>query len=182
MHPGEISSAWYANPVNVQSFTTEFTLQFTSARANGTAFVIQNILPSSADTSVVAVSGGPYSLGRAGDGLGYQPISASVAVKFDVYNGNTTGLYTDGAQPLSPQTRIIGIALSSGHPIRCTLTYSDGTLALSMKDMTSLKTFSTSWSVNIPSTVGSNAAYVGFTASTGGQTANQSVISWMYQN
>jgi hypothetical protein len=182
MHAGEISSAWYAIPVNIQSFTTEFTLQFTSARANGTAFVIQNIPPSSSDTSIVAVSGGPYSLGEAGDGLGYQPISTSVAVKFDVYNGNTTGLYTDGVQPLTPQTRTTGIALSSGHPIRCTLTYGGGTLVLSMKDMTTLKTFSTSWSVNIPFTVSSNTAYVGFTASTGGQTANQSVTSWVYQN
>ena len=38
----EASSAFYTTPVNVQSFTTNFSFQMTSAAADGMAFVIQN--------------------------------------------------------------------------------------------------------------------------------------------
>jgi hypothetical protein len=36
------------------------------------------------------------------------------------------------------------------------------------------------FTVNIPSVVGSDTAYVGFTGSTGGETATQNVLSWTY--
>ena len=38
----EASSAFYTTPVNVQSFTTNFSFQMTSATADGMTFVIQN--------------------------------------------------------------------------------------------------------------------------------------------
>jgi Legume lectin domain len=41
-------------------------------------------------------------------------------------------------------------------------------------------TFTTSWTVNISSTVGGNTAYAGFTAGTGGGTAQQEIITWTY--
>jgi len=34
--------------------------------------------------------------------------------------------------------------------------------------------------VNIPSTVGANTAYVGFTAGTGGETATQDILTWTF--
>jgi len=40
---------------------------------------------------------------------------------------------------------------------------------------------SQSYAVNIPAIVGSNAAFVGFTAGTGGLSANQNIRSWTYQ-
>jgi hypothetical protein len=41
-------------------------------------------------------------------------------------------------------------------------------------------TFTQSWPINIPQTVGGNTAYVGFTAGTGGSIATQDVLNWTY--
>ena len=53
----EIASGFYAAPVNIQSFTTQFTLQFSgNVDQNTLLFVIQNQTPASADTSGVLPS------------------------------------------------------------------------------------------------------------------------------
>jgi hypothetical protein len=184
----EIASGFYAAPVNIQSFTTHFTLQFSgNADQNTLLFVIQNQTPASADTSgLAAVSGGPYAFGfenyqiNAPDG-GYGGISTSVGVKFDEWN-RTTGMYTNGETPYEPQTTINNVDLTSGHPIACTLSYDGATLKLSMKDTVSSATFSTSWSVDIPSAVGADTAYVGFTASLYTGPAQQDVTAWTFAN
>jgi hypothetical protein len=184
----EIGSAFYAAPVNVQSFTSKFTLQFSgNVDQNTLLFVIQNQTPASADTSGVrAVSGGPYAFGFENYGInspdgGYGGLSSSVGVKFDLWNG-TTGMYTNGETPYEPQTTVSGINLNSGDPIACTLSYNGSTLTLSMTDTATGKTFSTQWSVNIPSQVGADTAYVGFTASLYTGPSGQSVTSWTYGN
>src|SRR5208282_4244937 len=68
----EEGSAFYATPVNIQAFTTNFTFQLSNPAADGITFTIQNV--------------GPTALGGAGEGLGYAGIGKSVAVKFDLYN------------------------------------------------------------------------------------------------
>ena len=100
----ESASAFWTTPVNVQSFTNDFTFQLTSPTADGFTFTIQN-------TGITA-------LGPGGGGLGYGPdstagaagIGKSVAVKFDIYSNagegiNSTGLYTNGASPTTPGHR-----------------------------------------------------------------------------
>jgi Chitobiase/beta-hexosaminidase C-terminal domain/Legume lectin domain len=154
-------------------------------------------------TGLTLVGGGPNFMGGAGDSLGYannwgtgyggdgqgglapgyQSLWSSLAVVFDIYNGNLTGLYTKGAFPTGSGVSITGVTLSSGNPIACTLTYnaSAQTLTLSMTDTVTSKTFSHTWtSVNLPSIVGGSSAYIGFTGSTGGMTANQNVLSLTY--
>jgi hypothetical protein len=186
----EAGAAWYSVPVSVGTFSTNFTLQFTNANANGVTFCIQNQPPASSDTSILSVSGGPDALGGAMNGLGYADppgtgvtgagLQSSVAVKFDVYSGNTTGIYTNGALPSTPQTTITGVTLNSGHPINVTLSYDGANLSMTLTDTVTSGTFSTSFPINIPSTVGGSTAYVGFTGSTGGLYANQFVNSWTY--
>ena len=89
--PNEASSAFYPSPVNVQSFTTDFTFQLTNPAADGFTFTIQNA--------------GPGALGADGGSLGYAGIGHSVAVKFDLYqnagdpSNNSTGIFVDGALP-----------------------------------------------------------------------------------
>ncbi len=197
----EIGSAFYDVPVNVQAFTTQFTLNMSgNVDQNTMLFVIQNQPPASSDTSLAAVadttlakvggavSGGPYAFGFEDYGVnspdgGYAGIASSVAVKFDLWNGGTTGLYTNGETPYEPQTNISSIDLSSGDPIACTLTYSGTTLSLSMTDTVTGKTFSTQWSnVNIPSQVGANTAYVGFTGSLYTGPSTQNVTAWTFAN
>ena len=177
----EASSAFYNTPVNVQSFTTAFSIQLTNANADGMTFVIQNV--------------GATALGPDGGGLGYGPdtpggtpgIGNSVAVKFDLYSNdgegtNSTGLYTDGASPTVPATTLGGgVNLHSGDVLNVQMTYNGTTLTLTITDASvPADTFTTSWTINIPSTVGGNTAYVGFTAGTGGLSASQDVLTWTF--
>lgn len=188
----EAGAAWWATPVNVQSFTTVFTMQETSASANGMTFAIQNS-PSAykSNSAAASWSGGPNVIGGSQSAMGYggQQITGgsagilnSIAVAFDLYNvPNSVGLYTNGATPTGSQVAITGgLNIASGHPIQVTLTYSGTTLSLSMLDTVNSDTFSYSWTVNIPSVVGGNTAYVGFTGATGGGFANQYVQAWTY--
>jgi len=166
-------AAWYAAPVNVQAFTTDFTFQLTSPSADGMTFAIQN-------QSTGA-------LGDSGGGLGYQGIPTSVAVKFDLYNNagegtDSTGLFADGALPTVPATDMTssGVNLHSGDIMHVHLTYDGTTLTMTITDTVTNASFSTSFAIDIPATVGSNTAYVGFTGGTGGETASQEILTWTY--
>jgi Legume lectin domain/Chitobiase/beta-hexosaminidase C-terminal domain len=200
----EAGAAWYAAPINVQNFTTNFTLQFTKASstaqiANGMTFTIQNQGTYSPFFSSAAggsyVSGGPFTFGNNNSSLGYGYVAAgtgtgttggivnSVAIAFDLYTvANSVGLYTDGALPVGNQTSITGPNLTSGDPLSVTLAYNGTTLAITITDTKTNATFSHSWTINIPATVGGNTAYVGFTGGTGYVTAQQQVLNWTYSN
>jgi len=162
-------------PVNVQAFTTTFTFQQTSAVADGFTFAIQNSSP------------GVWAVGGNGGSLGYGGIGSSVAVKFDLYNNagegsDSTGFYTDGATPTVPAVDMTssGVNLHSGDIMRAVISYNGTTLTLTLTDTVTNATFTTSTAINIPSTVGANTAYVGFTGGTGGSTAIQNVLNWTY--
>ena len=169
----EVASAFWKTPLNVQSFTSNFTFQLTSASADGFTFAIQSVSPTA--------------IGSGGGSLGYGSLASSVAVKFDIHNNagegnNSTGLYINGAVPTVPATTIGGgVTLASGDILQAQLNYDGTTLTLTITDTTTpSETFTTSWPVNIPATVGGNGAYVGFTAGTGGATATQEILTWTY--
>ena len=178
----EAGSAFWTTPVNIQAFTTNFTFQFSSAVADGFTFTIQNA--------------GLTALGGIGGGLGYGPnpatgtpagIAKSVAIKFDIYSNSgegadSTGVFTNGAVPSTPAVDLTssGIVLSSGDTISAQLVYNGTTLTLNLTDTVTNDTFSQSFTVNIPSTVGANTAYVGFTGGTGGSTAIQNIKTWTF--
>jgi Domain of unknown function (DUF1929)/Legume lectin domain/PKD domain/Glyoxal oxidase N-terminus len=176
----QAASAFWTTPVNVQSFSNTFTLQLTNPNADGFTFTIQN-------SAITA-------LGSVGAGLGYGKYSTltalipkSVAVKFDLFSNagegtNSTGIYTNGASPTVPATTLTGgIDLHSGDVFQVQMTYNGTTLSMTINDLTNpVNTFSTSFPINIPATVGANTALVGFTAGTGGVTATQEILSWTY--
>jgi hypothetical protein len=171
----EMGSAWSSVPVNVRTFTTYFSFELTSPNADGFTFAMQNT--------------GTTALGARAGGLGYAGIAKSVAVKFDLYNNsgegdNSTGLYLNGAQPILPATTLGGgVNLHSGDIMNVLLTYDGTTLTMKITDTTNTAlSFTIAWPVNIPSAVGSNTAYVGFTGSTGGATSTQDILSWSYNN
>ena len=179
----EVASAYSNTPVNVQSFTTDFNFQLNTPTADGFTFTIQG----SALTA----------MGPAGGGLGYGPSSTggapgipkSVAVKFDLYSNvgegtNSTGLYVNGASPTVPATTLGGgVNLHSGDIFHVHIAYDGTTLTMTITDIVNTaNTFTTSWPINIPATVGANTAYVGFTGATGGYTATQEILSWTYGN
>jgi hypothetical protein len=178
----EAGSAFVTNPLNVQSFSTDFLFQLTSPNADGFTF---------------AIHGGstPSALGVSGGGLGYGPdtptgtpgIPNSVAVKFDLYNNagegtDSTGLYTNGVSPTTPFVDMTGsgINLHSGDIFQVHMSYDGTNLAMTITDTSTQNTFSHTWQVNIPSTVGGSTGYVGFTGGTGGLTAIQEIIDWTY--
>jgi hypothetical protein len=178
----EASSAFWTTPVNIQSFTTNFAFQLSSASADGFTFTIQDA--------------GLTALGAYGGGLGYgadpnngptAKIGKSLAIKFDIYSNSgegsdSTGLFTNGATPTNPAVSLTssGIVLTSGDTIAAQLTYNGTTLTLSLTDTVTNKTFSQAFTVNIPSTVGANTAYVGFTGGTGGLSAIQNIKTWTF--
>ena len=177
----QAGSAFYNSPVNVQSFVTNFTFQLSNAGADGITLAIQ--------------SNGPTALGPSGGGLGYGPnapggtggIPNSIAVKFDTYNNagegiDSTGLYTNGASPTTPAIDLTssGIDLHSDDTMAVQLAYDGTTLSVVINDPVANKTFSTSWPINIPNTVGGTTAYVGFTGGTGGETSSQKIGSWTF--
>ena len=192
----EVGNAWYSAPVNVQSFTTNFTLLLQSPIQNGVTFCIQNQPPAASDTSIRWVSGGPTAMANSEFGLGYSGgtesgqyselagLLSSVAVKFDLYagTGNDTGLYTNGADISQNGISMTssGVSLHSGHPLAVSMTYNGTTLSMTIKDTVSSATFSKSWAINIPQTVGGNTAYVGFTASTSYSGATQNITAWTF--
>ena len=178
----EAGSAFWTTPVNIQSFTTNFTFQLTSAVADGFTFTIQDA--------------GPTALGAYGGGLGYGAdpnngptagIGKSVAIKFDIYSNSGEGTDSTGCLPTALRRPIpavsltsSGIVLSSGDTIAAQLVYNGTTLTLNLTDTVTNKTFTQAFTVNIPSTVGANTAYVGFTGGTGGSTAIQNIKTWTF--
>jgi hypothetical protein len=151
------------------------------------AFVIQN--PAAA-TSRGANSGGPYTIGNPQYELGYGGtdigggIMSSLAVIFDFYNGSgdLAGLYTNGATPTGSSIDMTssGVSLHSGDPLAVTVSYNGTTLTMTIIDSKTKATFSKSWAINIPATVGGSTAYIGFTGATGGENATQNISSWTY--
>jgi len=172
---GEASSAWYKTPVNIQTFTNDFTFQLSNPVADGFTFAIQN-----GANAYNSKGGNTYA-------LGYAPIINSIAVKFDLYNSagegtDSTGLYLNGANPTVPSIDLTstGIDLHSDDAMAVHMTYDGTTLTMRITDMVTSAQWSTSWAVNIPSTVGANTAYVGFTGSTGGSSSSQKILTWSF--
>ncbi len=91
-------------------------------------------------------------------------------------------MYTNGVAPTVPAVSLTssGIVLSSGDTISAQLVYNGTTLTLNLTDTVTNNTFSQAFTVNIPSTVGANTAYVGFTGGTGGGTAIQNIKTWTF--
>jgi len=171
----ESNVAWFNTTENIQAFTTDFIFQNTDANANGFTFAIQN------------APAGDYAVGGNGSSLGYAGISRSVAIKFDLYNSagegsDSTGFYTNGAIPAVPAIDMSssGVDLHSPDILQAHVTYDGINLTMTLTDTVTQATFSASTVANIPSVVGANKAYVGFTASTGALTAIQNVLSWTF--
>jgi hypothetical protein len=171
----DAGSAFYSTPLNVQKFTSEFAFHLTNAVADGFTFTIQN--------------GGARALGGIGGDLGYRGIANSVAIKFDLFNNagegsDSTGIYTSGASPTVPTIDLTstGINLHSGDYFAAKVTYDGTDLLLTLTDLVTGATWSHSQAINIPATIGSNTALVGFTGATGGFTSTQQILNWTFTN
>ncbi len=180
----EAGSVFSNNPVDIDAFHTQFTFQIKGGapQADGFTFTLQGV--------------GPSALGLSGGGLGYGPdstagsggIPQSVAIKFDLYSnegeGNdSTGLYTDGAAPTdvgSINLNGSGINLHSDDVFSVNMSYDGTTLTVVITDTKTGASATQNYTLDIPSTVGGDTAYVGFTGGTGGDTATQDILNWTF--
>jgi hypothetical protein len=172
-------SAFFGTPVNVQSFTTDFTIQQLYAQADGMTFCIQNT--------------GLTALGASGGALGYGPdsltgIDHSVAIKFDLLSNsgeglNTVGLYTNGTMPTAPASDLTpsGIDLHSGEVFSVHIDYDGTSLTMTIVNTSTPSiSFTANWPIYIPDIVGGQTAFVGFTGGTGSFTGIQDIVAWTY--
>ncbi len=181
-------SSFFVTPVNVQSFTTTFAFQLspigTTQMADGFTFTVQNV--------------GPFALGSRGGGLGYgaEPIEGtynsridrSVAVKFDTFDDvgegdDSIGVFTNGSSPTVPADTLPGADLHSGHVFAAQITYDGMNLSVTLTDQSVPApdpTFTKSYSIDIPATIGSTTGYVGFTGATGGFSSVQEILTWTF--
>jgi hypothetical protein len=178
----EAGSAFFNTRVNVQSFVTDFSFQLTNATADGFTFTIQG-------NSGTALGGNGGCLGY-GSATGTGSMGNSVAVGFQLYStklGNIkvslTGDWTNGACPSATpgsDMSASGVNLHSGDKMTVHMTYDGTTLTWKVTDTVTGKSFTKSVAINIPSYVGGNTAYVGFTGGTGGLAATQDILNWTY--
>jgi hypothetical protein len=165
--------------VSIRNFTTTFEVRIhegSDPRADGFTFIIQGV--------------GAGALGANGQGLGYQGIASSAAVKFGIYqygsadpSGNTTGLFTNGQVPSGAGDVDLngsGINLNSQSIKRVTLSYNGTVLTETITDEQSGAVFTRNYTVNLPSLVGGDTAYVGFGGSTHELWSLQDILSWTY--
>lgn len=184
----EAGSMFTNQKVGISSFTASYEFQLlngTNPSADGITFCIQN--------------SGVNALGQDGGGLGYSQdpsyntgavIGQSVAVKFDLYSNSgegidSTGLYTDGAEPTTNNSINLsgaGINLHSQDPFLVTMTYSNSLLQVNLLDLVTNIQATQSYAVNIAQVVGGNTAYMGFTGGTGGLSADQLILNATVSN
>ena len=168
---GEAGSMWSKTVQDIRRFSAQFTFQITNPNADGFTFAIQNN-----NATIV---------GNGGGSLGYATINHSIALKFDIYPSlSTTGLYVNGTAPGEDANAVdvtpAGLDFHSGHVFFVSITYNGTTLAETITDTTNSAGKTYTYTIDIPTTIGSSTAYVGFTGGTGGQTATQDIISWTY--
>ena len=203
-----VCAAWYKTQQNISGgFSTSFAFTPSvgaSPVITGLSFVIQDVIDNgnpfgfaggitlSCDANMAGI--GAYDL----SGQYYAVPSVEVVFIQSAQNANaqdyktgglpsTVGLYLDGGSKgvFVPEIDMVpcGINLYSGHQFACTVVYDSVnlTLTLVIEDTTTLAQGRYTWPVNIPTVLGGNLAYIGFTYGDGPDTAvSATVNSWNF--
>jgi hypothetical protein len=164
------SSFWLNEPVDVAAFRASWIYQDNTggAGANGVVFIVQN---SSSGTSALGAGGGQ---------IGYQGISPSVALGFNIYPNYTVGIQLTTNEFVVPFSATSPVNLTSGDPIAATVQYAGGVMSLVLTDSIAQISFSTNYAINVTNAVGGPTAYVGFTGSAGGVASSQTVSDFVF--
>lgn len=116
---------------------------------------------------------GTNAAGSSGGNLALNTITQSVALAFNIYNTDGVRLLTNGVT-IGNYLATAPVALDSGNPVSVTVVHDPvaQTLAVLFAEQgtTNTKAFVFT-NVNVPAQTKTNAAYVGFSGSTGGSTA-----------
>jgi hypothetical protein len=168
----EASATFYQQRLYVGAFRAFFTYtDVGGGGADGISFCIQND------------SRGPAAIGGAGGGLAVNGITPSVEFELNIYGPNTPGYFLglNGGNGNGAYLTTGGINVASGDAIDVTLTYVNNVLSVHMLDETSTQTFDVPPdAINIPTQLGTNTAWVGFTGATGGVNSTQRISNFSY--
>jgi len=172
----QISTAWLANKVSVGTFSTDFDFQLPSSGGDGFTFTLQN------------APKGLNAMGGNGEALGYAGITKSIAIKFVLYDDTAkaaisqTGILANGttSPTVSVDMASSGISLHTGHVLHAHISSDGNNLTETVTDATTGASFTHTYAGSVASVLGTSTAYVGFTASTGGFTAVQNILSWTF--
>jgi hypothetical protein len=170
----ESSSAFYAVGQYVGGFIASFTYQ-TTGGADGVTFCVQDS------------PAGANALGAPGGALGYQGIAPSVAFEINIFasahggigiRAGTNGSIGDFSNIgyVSPAP----VNLTSGDNIYVQLYYLAGVMQVLLSDPSAPATYVTNLPVDVPFTLGSTSAYIGFTGADGGTASIQTVSNLLY--
>jgi fibronectin type 3 domain-containing protein len=177
----QTGSTFANNRITIGAFTTSFQIRFHEGTqpdyADGITFVIQ--------------ANSPTALGLGLGGMGYESIGNSIAIKLDSFQNlgdpsdSTTGLFQNGALPAGgvDTTANDGPLINSQAIKLITLVYNGTTLTETITNaLDPSQVFTTSYPINIPSVIGGDTAYVGFTGATGDDDdwELQDVTSWIF--
>ena len=181
-------SAFASSAVGVSNFSTVFTFQISNPVGGGN---ISDSTPQrGADGFTFTVqSSGAGALGVGGGFLGYGGISPSVAVEFDTWNNggsfgdpdsNHLGIDSNGSL-VSLVTAVVASQFNNNAIWTAWIDY-DGTTLEVRTNTTGVRPAALNLGaiIDIPTTLGTSTAFVGFTASTGGAFGDHDILSWRY--
>jgi hypothetical protein len=162
------TALWYGSQLPVTSpFQVNFTYTGQTTGDEGIAFVLQN------DPAGLAA------LGTSGTGLGYAGIQNSLALLLDMGAGNGTAMTTGGEIPTLGSTGAVN--LRSGHPIAVSLVFDPvrNLLVQTLTDTVTSQTFTQAYSQsNLAGLLQGTSAWIGFTAGTSANGANQTISNF----
>ena len=191
---GESNSAFCSSPLYIGAFEASFSYQLVNpfgTSADGVTFCIQNDARGAAalgaDGGALGVSGASSTPGPASS-LAIYP---SVEFEMDIFADGGVGVVafaTNGTiGPYGPTTNgtTPPLSLTNGDVISNFVTYDGTTLAVTMTDVSVGSTnygatFVTNETISIPSAVGTNVAYVGFTGADGASVSMQQISDFNF--
>jgi len=188
---GESNSAFYSSPLYIGAFEAAFTYQVVNpfgTLADGVTFCIQN---DPRGAAALGYGGGALAVSGANNtpGPGGVAIYPSVEFEINIYAASSAGgvgvsFDTNGViGPTVATTNVTPpLLLTNGDTINALLTYENGILKVTLTDtnVTPAPVFSASTNLNIPSVLGTNVAYVGFTGSDGGSASTQQISDFSF--
>jgi hypothetical protein len=181
------STYFYQIPQYIGAFEASFTYEAlyagTSPQADGATFCIQN---DPRGASALGLGGGDlayFGSTPANPPVSGNTIAPSVALELNIYPGNGVGgmgYSVDSDGGIGPTTPAGSVQLTNV-PVDVTIYYANGQMALTFSNEVLGNTYSTSVNVgSIPQILGTNSAYVGFTASYGGDQSLQTITNFSF--
>lgn len=174
-------SMFFTARQDVTQFQVDFTYMFTGSTPSrmGAAFVLHNTFAGASAAAAPSVSGIATNFGYS-DFFGNfngQSIALSLESSYLSAGSSSTGIYTGGSVG-GGATSTSPVSFSSGSPIDVRITYDGLLLRMRATDTITGAVFNApAAAINIPSIVGGNLAYVGFTGSTNNNTGTTQTFS-----